>query len=64
MRIEMNEESAWASVCISAMLISSIGALGGCHIVESTKREAIKAGLVQKSEPGQAYPVWGKQETK
>lgn len=64
MNEEMHQNLCVASTIMVIVICATISGLTGCRIVEGTKREAIKAGLVQKSEPGQALPVWGKPDPK
>lgn len=44
----MNENTALAVTFIVISIVFSAAALGGCHEVESTKRAAMKVGLVFK----------------
>lgn len=56
----MNEEAGLTVFFTTLLLVVGIISLGGCHIVEGTKRQAIKAGLVQKNEPSGTMQVWTK----
>ena len=50
---------------VASVIVGSIAILSGygCHQVEETWREAIKAGLVQKVVPGSSMPVWAKDDS-
>lgn len=52
MRIEISEEVGWTVVLCALFIAATVGALGGCHMVQTTEREAIKAGLVQTQDSG------------
>lgn len=64
MNEEMHDNLCVAGTIMVIAICATITGLTGCRIVEGTKREAIKAGLVQKSVPGQLHPVWGKPDPK
>lgn len=62
MKVELDDNAGVSLCLISLMICATVASLVGCHTVELTKRKAMESGLVQKSEPGQTYPVWGKPE--
>lgn len=48
MKIEMDDNSSLAMTVCVIVLVIGLAALGDCRICEETRRQAIKAGLVQK----------------
>lgn len=52
MRIEISEEVGWTVVLCVLFIAATAAGLGGCHICQTTEREAIKAGLVQTQDSG------------
>lgn len=60
MSLEINEELGLTIFFTAVVLVCGACALGGCHMCEKTKREAVKAGLVQKNEPSGTMQVWTK----
>lgn len=60
MKIEMCEDSRIAIVLTCLIVLASVVILGGCHEYETTKREAIKAGLVESQLGGTTQTHWTK----
>jgi len=57
------QENTAITVTISAIVAAIAFAVSyGCQQVEQTKRDAIKAGLVERILPGSSSPVWAKPE--
>lgn len=56
----MNEDAAFCTgFCTVALVVGAL-VMHGCHEVESTEREAMKAGLIEKFEPHSSLKVWTK----
>lgn len=60
MKIEIDENAAVVSITTIVALTICCMALYGCHQVQQTENEAIKAGLEQQILPGSASPRWVK----
>ncbi len=59
MKVELDDNTTYALwVAIICICLTCAG-LGGCHMQETTKREAIKAGLVEVNDFSQSVH-WGK----
>lgn len=56
----------WTLVAITAVCAlcaaAAVSACYGCQQIEQTKREAMKAGLIQQLPPGGYKPLWTKPE--
>jgi hypothetical protein len=48
-------------ICMAILGAVSL-AMFGCHEQEETKREAMRAGLIQKQNPGSYHVIWDKPE--
>lgn len=46
----MDEDLAFLIMICTVIVLIALCCLGGCHETELTKREAMKAGMVQKQE--------------
>lgn len=60
MRIEINENAGWTLVAIAAITAICVGSLVGCNQYEQTRREAIKAGLVEQNGTSSQHTIWTK----
>lgn len=57
---KMQETTSLTVIITAAIAAIALSASYGCHQVEQTKRDAIKAGLVEKQNPGTPIPLWTK----
>lgn len=60
MDINVNDETSFTVIMTALITAAMILACYGCSQQEQTKREAIKAGLVEESLPGQQRMGWTK----
>lgn len=60
MKIEMCQDSALCVGWVTTALVLLLAALGGCHLENQVKHEAIKAGLVEKQNVGSCGTHWDK----
>lgn len=58
----MKETTAYALSITASVAIITLGCSHGCQQVEQTKRDAMKAGLVERILPGSRCPSWVKPE--
>lgn len=53
---------SFTTIIITAILGVALVASHGCYQYEETKREAMKAGLIQKQNPGSMEVIWTRAE--
>lgn len=52
MKLEMDDNTFYLSLALIAAFVLLAASLGGCHLCEQTKQEAIKAGLIEVPNEG------------
>lgn len=58
----MNKDTKYCITIIVIILLILLACFAVCHETESTKREAIKAGLVEKEQRDSTATIWTKPE--